>query len=99
MWSGAAGTITERNVFIDCERAILYGLGPQAGFAHSHSAGIIRNNFIYRSVGGDTGISVWDSPDTKVLHNTVLQTDAYPTAIEYRFSSTTGVVIRNNLCN
>ncbi|MFN2385888.1 MAG: hypothetical protein ABR576_06325 [Thermoanaerobaculia bacterium] len=32
-----------------------------------------------------------------VLHNTVIQNGTYPDAIEYRFASTTGVVVRNNL--
>ncbi len=99
MWGGSSNTICESNTFIDCERAIAFGLGPQAGFAHSHQRGIIRNNFIYRSntAHPDAGISVWDSPGTEVLHNTVIQNGSYPNAIEYRFPGTTGAVIANNL--
>ncbi len=99
MWSGSSGTIVEENVFVDCERAIAFGLGPQAGFAHGHSGGRIANNFIARGAGvrGDSAISVWDSPDTQVFHNTVLQNGSYPTSIEYRFAGTTGVAVRNNL--
>jgi hypothetical protein len=99
MWSGSSDTVVEENVFLDCERAIAFGLGPQAGFAHGHSGGRIANNVIVRgaSVRGDSAISVWDSPGTRVLHNSVLQNGSYPTAIEYRFAGTTGVEVRNNL--
>jgi hypothetical protein len=48
-------------------------------------------------VNADAGISLWDSPDTKVYHNTVIQNGTYPDAIEYRFPSTVGVQIVNNL--
>jgi len=99
MWSGSRNTVCDSNTFIDCERAIVYGLGPQPGFPHGHEGGVICNNFIYRIVSPrvDAGISVWDSPNTKVLHNTVIQNGTYPDAIEYRFPGTTGVVIKNNL--
>ena len=99
MWSGSRDTLVDSNVFIDCERGIIFGLGPQAPYAHSHSGGTIVNNFIYRTqpVNADAGISVWDSPDTKVLHNTVIQNGTYQNAIEYRFPGTTGVEIINNL--
>jgi hypothetical protein len=99
MWSGSRDTLVDSNVFIDCERGIIFGLGPQSPYAHSHSGGTIVNNFIYRTqaVNADAGISVWDSPGTKVLHNTVIQNGTYRNAIEYRFPGTTGVEIVNNL--
>ena len=99
MWSGSRDTLVDSNVFIDCERGIIFGLGPQAPYAHSHSGGTIVNNFIYRTqpVNADAGISVWDSPGTRVLHNTVIQNGTYRNAIEYRFPGTTGVEIINNL--
>jgi hypothetical protein len=99
MWSGSSNTICDSNTFIECERAIAFGLGPQAGFAHSHEGGIIRNNFIYRagSLHADAGISVWDSPNTEVLHNTVIQNGTFPNAIEYRFAGSSGLTIANNL--
>ena len=99
MWSGSSNTLCDGNVFIECERAIAFGLGPQAGFANSHSGGMICNNFVYRETPQqvDTSINVWDSPGTRVLHNTVVQNGTYPNAIEYRFVTTTGVVIENNL--
>ena len=101
MWSGSRDTQTYANTFIDCERAIAYGLGPQAGFAHGHEGGLICSNFIHRHAGvrGDSAISVWDSPGTRVLHNTSMQSGTYPDAIEYRFPGTTGTVIKNNLAD
>lgn len=101
MWSGSRNTLTHANTFIDCERAIAYGLGPQAGFAHGHEGGLICSNFIHRRAGvtGDSAISVWDSPGTRVLHNTSFQSGTYPDAIEYRFPGTTGAVIKNNLAD
>ena len=99
MWSGSENSIVHSNVFINCERGIIFGLDPQPQFGHSHFGGMIYNNFIYRTdpVNADAGISVWDSPGTKVFHNTVIQNGTYPDAIEYRFAGTTGVEIVNNL--
>ena len=59
----------------------------------------MRNNFIYRdsSVAGDVAIGVFDSPNTQVLHNSILLSGTYASPIEYRFADTTGVVVANNL--
>jgi PKD repeat protein len=99
MWSGSRDTIVHSNTFINCERAIIFGLGPKPPFPYSHSGGLIYNNVIYRDqpVNADAGISIWDSPGTRVYHNTVIQNGTYPNAIEYRFASTTNVEIINNL--
>lgn len=96
-WRGSSGTIAESNTFIDCQREIAFGLEPAS--PHDHDGGIIRNNFIVRQAGlhGDAAISVFDSPNTKVLHNTVLISGGYPNAVEYRFPDATGVRIVNNL--
>ena len=97
MWRNAADTITEGNTFIDCQRAIAYGLDAVNG--NDHAGGIIRNNFVYRhaSQAGDAGIIVWASPDTVVANNTILLSGTYPNAIEYRFAASTNVSISNNL--
>ena len=113
MRNQSTDTQTYQNLFIDCARAIAYGMGPeqigpeQIGpeqmndvVASSHDGGVIHNNFIYRRRGirnGDAGIMLWDSPRTRVYHNTIIQNGTYKNAIEYRFPSTTGVDIRNNL--
>ena len=96
--SGSADALVEGNTFIDCQREIALGL--QASSPDDNSGGIVRNNFIYRtaSMSGDSAISVGDSPNTQVLHNTrPRQRDPFRPRFEYRFPDTTGVVIRNNL--
>ncbi len=98
MWNGSANSIVEGNTFINCQREIAFGLVTRT--PDDHSGGLIRNNFIYRDTtlaGGDVSIGVFDSPGTRVLHNTVIASGSYPSRIEYRFPDTTGVVIANNL--
>jgi hypothetical protein len=97
MWRGTADSVTEGNTFIDCQRAVAYGLDPTS--PPDHTGGIIRNNFIYRrsSQPGDAGIIVFGSPNTIVAHNTILLSGTYGGAIEYRFPQTTNVQIVNNL--
>jgi hypothetical protein len=56
---------------------------------------------IYRDAAthGDVAIMV-TGPNTKVYHNTYYDDSGfYPYAIEYRFTSTTNVDVRNNLLN
>jgi Big-like domain-containing protein len=97
LWRGSRDTVVEGNTFVNCQREVALGLDPWT--PNDHSGGVIRNNFIYResSVAGDAGISVFDSPGTQVVHNTVLTSGTYQNAIEYRFPDTTGVLIANNL--
>lgn len=103
MWNGSSGTIVEGNTFINCECAIALGLIQRT--PNDHSGGIVRNNFIYRAAGTPQGVDspdasiwIWDSPGTKVLNNTVIQSGSYASAIEFRFD-TTGGEFRNNLCD
>ena len=98
-WSGSRNTTVYGNLIVNCERGIIFGQGGQSQFGNSHFGGAIYNNFLYRTepVNADSGISIWDSPGTRVYHNTVIQNGTYPTAIEYRFTTTTGVEIINNL--
>jgi hypothetical protein len=97
MWGGSSNTLVERNLFLNSQRGIALGL--QERTANDHSGGIIRNNIFFRKPGetGDTGIYIADSPNTKVLHNTIILNGTYPNAIEYRFPDTAGVEIRFNL--
>jgi hypothetical protein len=96
-WRNSSGTVVEGNTFIDCQREIALGLVEAT--PNDHAGGIIRNNFVVRQagLGGDAAISVFDSPGTSVLHNTVLMQGPYPNAIEYRFPDTAGNSIANNL--
>ena len=97
MWNGSSGTLAEGNTFVNCQREIAFGLIERT--PDDHTGGIIRNNFIYRdkSIAGDAAIGVFDSPNTQVLHNTILASGTYFSPIEYRFAQTTGVLVANNL--
>ena len=101
-WNGAVDTITENNVFIDVDRAIAYGLNKKN---YDHKGGVIRNNMIVlskklfssaRARAADAPIIIWDSPGTKVIHNTVLTNGNMPNAIELRFESA-NIEVTNNL--
>ena len=105
MWNGASGTVSENNTFINVDRAIAYGLVDRSG--SDHSGGVIRNNMIYndsnlfsasRKASSDGLIIVWDSPATKVYHNTIISNGNHNRAIEFRFT-TTGGEIKNNLAD
>jgi hypothetical protein len=101
-WNGSKNTIVEGNIILNCRMGIRFGIlnrKQQSGF-HDHEGGVIRNNIIWRQPGAvhvpDGGIMVWDSPNTKILNNTVILNGTYsPGGIEYRWSS--GVVVANNL--
>jgi regulation of enolase protein 1 (concanavalin A-like superfamily) len=97
VWNGSRDTIVEGNAIINSQRGIVLGLEDRT--PDDHTGGIIRNNFIYRSasVTGDAAIYVGDSPNTQILHNTILMSGTQSSPIQYRFPDTTGVVIRNNL--
>ncbi len=96
-WRGASNTITEGNTFINCSRGVMYGVSDY--LTPSHRGGIIRNNMFYRASHqpGDVGIMLTDSPGSHILNNTVLTSGTYPNAIEYRYASTQGGLIVNNL--
>lgn len=97
-WDGSADDIVERNLMINCDRGIGFGLNHDA-----NRGGVIRNNVIYHAPDtgafADVGIALADSPGSQVYNNTVFLESAYPSAIEYRFPSTREVLIENNLTN
>lgn len=101
MWdseSGSGHTI-ERNHIVNCARGI--GLGLRAEVYGT----VIRNNMVFSEHPGggehDVGITVERAHDTQVDNNTVILTDpnAYANGIEYRWGTTSGLDIRNNLTN
>jgi hypothetical protein len=102
MWRNSLDTIVERNLFIECDRAIALGLStPDANTrdgntTYDHQGGVIRNNMIYREGPGDVGITVNYARDVAIYHNTVTQNGTFPwAAIEYRFSATSAVIANN----
>ncbi|MBI5324940.1 MAG: hypothetical protein HZB41_06675 [Ignavibacteriae bacterium] len=102
-WQGGTNNLIERNIIINCRKGIELGIGNGEGVSNS----IVRNNFVYREpgmAGGDIGISVNDSPDSKIYNNTVILNGTFDPgsgakAIEYRFDNSTNLEIKNNLCD
>jgi hypothetical protein len=94
----AANNTIERNLIIDCDRGIGFGLQGRG-----NSGGIIRNNMIYHSNNGDpyadVGIALADSPNTQVYNNTVYFENNMSFSMEYRFAATKNTVFTNNLTN
>lgn len=97
-WNKSANNLVERNVIVNSDRGIGFGLANRG-----NTAGIIRNNTIYhannRGSFADTGIYVEDSPNTQIYNNSIYFEHSYPNAIEYRFSLSSGLVVTNNLTN
>ncbi len=98
-WNLSTNPLVERNWFFNCDRGIFYGLGQNAN-GRDCTGGIIRNNMIMLNDSGysDAEIGIWDCPNTQVYSNTCVNSQ-YQNSIEYRFSTSTGVVIENNLCD
>jgi hypothetical protein len=102
MWRNSVGTVVERNLFIECDRAIALGLSAPDGNSrdgettYDHQGGVIRNNMIYREGSGDIGITVNYARDVAIYHNTIIQNGTFSWGtIEYRFSSTNATIANN----
>jgi hypothetical protein len=100
-WNGSANNTVEKNVIVNCDRGIGFGLKVDGKLPNQ--GGVIRNNMIYHAANNhafaDSAIALAESPGTKVYNNSVYYENSYPWAIEYRFNTTTGVEVSNNLVN
>lgn len=98
-WNGSANNTVEKNLIVNCDRGIGFGMEGKT----PNNGGIIRNNMIYHAANAgqfaDTGIALVESPNSQVYNNTIIMDNSFPWAIEYRFASTSGVLIANNLSN
>jgi hypothetical protein len=98
-WNGSANNIVEKNQIVNCDRGIGFGMEGKV----PNSGGIIRNNMIYHAANAgqfaDTAIALVESPNSQIYNNTIVMDNSFPWAIEYRFASTSGVLIANNLSN
>ncbi len=77
---------------------------PSAGGGYvDHYGGLVRNNFVYADStalfaspdGFDCGICLWQACGARVLHNTVVSTQAPFSSIEWRFSNAEAFVVNN----
>ncbi len=102
MWNGSADTVVEGNTFVDCDRAVAFGLIDQPN-GTDHRGGAIRNNVVYqrpglfspeRRAGSDGQLLAYDSPGTVIAHNTVLTNGNSRFSLETRWAA---VEFRNNL--
>lgn len=97
-WDGSADNTVERNLIINCDRGIGFGLDSS-----TNTGGIIRNNMIYHAANqgqfADVSIALTDSPGTQVYNNTVYIEDGFGWSMEYRYTPTSGVLFENNLTN
>ena len=98
-WDHSAHNTIERNKIVDCDRGI--GVGLASG--DSYTGGIIRNNMVSNTDNSalhqDVGIGLETAADVEVYNNTVYLSKYTGGSIEYRFPSSTGSKIYNNLTN
>ena len=99
VWVESENVMSERNVFVNCDRSICYGnpSGSSETPARPHNTGgVIRNNFIV--AGADKGIEVCWASGVKVYHNTVLTPDPdRGRGIHCHWRELTRIHIANNL--
>jgi hypothetical protein len=106
-WNHSMNNTVQGNAFINCDRAIAFGLNELTS-GYDNQGGSIQNNFVYMAPGeysaariaaADAPVIAWDSPGTTIDHNTILVNGNTPNSIQVRFLETTNVFIRNNLAD
>jgi hypothetical protein len=110
MWSKCRGTVVEGNRFIDCYRAVGFGMKTKAsGLIRNypdgkgntpyfdHIEGVIRNNIVFNRKGIhlESGIELMNVIDVKVYHNTIVSHDKPFSSIEFRWPDTRVEIVNN----
>ncbi|MEQ3638366.1 MAG: right-handed parallel beta-helix repeat-containing protein [Alteromonas sp.] len=99
-WRQSSDNTVTDNTIINSDRGIGFGLGNNR---NQSKGGIIAFNKITHDnpnhAFADVGISLESSPKTIVSNNEIHLNSHYPNAIEYRFPSTQGVIIKGNISN
>ncbi len=92
--------VVERNIVINCDRGIGFGLGTAAD-GHNGGTSAIRNNMVYNNGAGantDVGIGL-ESANNVVVDNNTVYIPTYTGPIEYRYTYSSNLWFRNNLAN
>lgn len=104
MWNDNRQSRILFNTFINNDRDIslgLYNAAQSNASIPDQQGGRIEGNMISRDAAtvGDVAIFV-TGPNTRIYHNTYYDASGkYPNGIEYRFTSTSNIDIKNNLMN
>lgn len=109
VWNGSTNPTVERNLFINVDQGISFGLVQRSGFL-DNSGGIARNNVIYNAPGfwsssrtqaatNDALVRTFESPNSKMYNNTIISDGTYGKCLVNRFATSTGVLYRNNACD
>ncbi len=79
---------------------------PAAGNDYvGHYGGIVRNNFIHANDSGllasgsgvDCAVCFWSACNAQAVHNSIVSTGDMFSAVEWRFATSTGIEITNNV--
>lgn len=99
-WNYSKDNHVLENTIVNSDRAIGFGMNNKP---HQNTGGIIEHNIIIHNKTNhpfsDVGIILESSPGTIVRNNQIFLETQYPNAIEYRYESTSGVIIKNNYTN
>lgn len=91
-WVASEGVISERNIFVNCDRSICYG-NPSGPPLHM-TGGIVRNNVIVN--GRFAAVEMIRTRDTAVYNNSIWATDMTHDTVSF-FQGSQGARFYNNL--
>ena len=100
-WRKSENSVVRNNIIINADRAIGFGLGNHE---YEHLGGLITQNTIIHEgkeehIQADAAIILESTKNAVVSDNLIYMSSDYPNAIEYRFKSSTGNIIMNNVAN